>query len=256
MKEKEKKEGGGREKEMIDEWKAATDRSLANTESILRSLQPSRPSKRYDQSGDDNADFSSYYMKPSTPALDSLLGATIDPSSTQALDSSEYHFRLHKASLTSEFDRFLADIKAELDARSSQVRSPRPPTPVRPPLHHPSTLAHARLGLSSQVTNKQEALRSEVREEVAERLGASRDEMEEVKARLAEERERRMKLEKQVVVADPLPFLLASPAASRVRHPPAETVVKKHPARKDGHSLSPAGSSRHAEIVSWVRMSA
>jgi hypothetical protein len=108
---------------MMDEWKATADRSLANTESILRSLNPSHSRKRYE--GESAGEFSSY-DKPTTPALDSLLGNSTGgfSSASQAVDTSEYHFRLHKASLTSEFDRFLADIKAELDARSSQVKLP------------------------------------------------------------------------------------------------------------------------------------
>jgi hypothetical protein len=54
-----------------------------------------------------------------------------------------------------------------------------------------------------QVTTKTEALRSEVREEVKERLGATREEMEEVKFKLNEEREKRLKLEKQVCLSTP-----------------------------------------------------
>lgn len=117
---------------MMDEWKATADRSLANTESILRSLNPSHSRKRYD--GESAGDFSSY-DKPTTPALDSLLGNSTGgfSSASQAVDTSEYHFRLHKASLTSEFDRFLADIKAELDARSTQVK---------PPATHRSRMGH------------------------------------------------------------------------------------------------------------------
>jgi len=54
-----------------------------------------------------------------------------------------------------------------------------------------------------QVTTKTEALRTEVREEVKERLGATREEMEEVKFKLNEEREKRLKLEKQVCLSMP-----------------------------------------------------
>lgn len=55
------------------------------------------------------------------------------------------------------------------------------------------------------MTTKTEALRSEVREEVKERLGATREEIEEVKAKLNEEREKRLKLEKQVWPSTPSP---------------------------------------------------
>lgn len=83
-------------------------------------------------------------------------------------EASEYQYRMHKVSLSSEFDRFLVDIKAEMDSRMAQS------------------------------LKAQEGVKAEIKEEVMGQLGVGQEEIAELKQRLAEERERRVKLDKQV----------------------------------------------------------
>jgi hypothetical protein len=159
---------------MLEELKATTDRSLANTEIILRSLEPNRTYRKNFSSSMSSlsaADRATGFA--STSALDSLLGAggsSVPFTSSAVLDTSasDFHLRLHKASLSSEFDRFFADVKAELDTRSTQA------------------------------LRSHETLRKEVREELMGHIGGSHEEIAELKQRLAEEREKRVKLDKQM----------------------------------------------------------
>ena len=137
---------------MLDDWKASTDRSLANTESILRSISQSRSSAPK--------------SNRSSSILNSLaesLQGSVDMSA-QPLDVS-YQYR-QRFTLSSDIDRLFANVKHEMESKSQQVQT------------------------------KMEESKKEVLTEVSSRLAGVDDELEEVKKKLAEEREKRSKAEK------------------------------------------------------------
>jgi DNA repair exonuclease SbcCD ATPase subunit len=130
---------------MLEEWKASTDRSLANTESILRSLG-SRPT---------------YTAKPFFAAPENLALFSAQAAPQLSLDR-------QKATLSGDIDRLFVQVKQELDSRSQ---------------------AHQ---------TKLDEFRNEIHSEVAARVVGVEEECTELKRRLAEEREKRSKLEKHV----------------------------------------------------------
>ena len=134
---------------MLDEWKASTDRSLANTESILRSLGSTRPA----------------YAKPFSPTSESLSLFSQQPVGANA---AALHFERQKASLSGDIDRLFSQVKQELDTRAQ----------------------------GHQV--KLDEFRSEIHSEVASKVVRVDEECTELKRRLAEEREKRTKLEKHL----------------------------------------------------------
>jgi chromosome segregation ATPase len=136
---------------MLDEWKASTDRSLANTESILRSLgatrQPYAKAPVFVQSSESNISLFSQQHGQATAAL---LGER------------------QQASLSGDIDRLFVQVKAELDARTQAQQT------------------------------KLDEFRNEIHGEVAARVVSAEEESIELKRRLAEEREKRSKLEKHM----------------------------------------------------------
>lgn len=133
---------------MLDEWKASTDRSLANTESILRSLGATRqPYAKAPLFLPSNEGSISLFSQQATAAL---LGER------------------QQASLSGDIDRLFAQVKAELDARSQAQQT------------------------------KLDEFRNEIHGEVAARVVSVEEECTELKRRLAEEREKRSKLEKHM----------------------------------------------------------
>jgi len=137
-------------RKMLDEWKASTDRSLANTESILRSLGSSRPAVGYP------------YANPPVFSENPLFLSHSGPS-TAALN-----FERQKATLSGDVDRILAQMKQDLDTRQQAQQA------------------------------KLDEFRNEIHSEVAARVVGVDEECTELKRRLAEEREKRAKLEKHM----------------------------------------------------------
>jgi chromosome segregation ATPase len=136
---------------MLDEWKASTDRSLANTESILRSLGSTRPA----------------YAKAFPHASESF---SLFPQSgmTVGANAAALNFERQKASLSGDIDRLFAQVKQELDSRDQAHQA------------------------------KLDEFRSEIHSEVAAKVVRVDEECTELKRRLAEEREKRSKLEKHL----------------------------------------------------------
>ena len=144
---------------MLDEWKASTDRSLANTESILRSLGAvrhvhSKP-PLFAPSGE-NILFSALGHHQGGPSSSTVHGAIVDRQ------------QVSQVSLSGDIDRLFAQVKQELDSR-----------------------AHAQ-------QTKLDEFRNEIHNEVAARVLGVEEESTELKRRLAEEREKRSKLEKHI----------------------------------------------------------
>jgi hypothetical protein len=173
---------------MADDWRATTDRALSNTELILRGLDQSRnatvrrPAQRstwYAQ-GPTHASFDSLEHSMKTTALEQqLLDVTahqqllVQKSSLQS--DLENYFAMQKSALMSEFDRCLAEIKAEADSFS--IRNQR----------------------SLQDANSAtETMRGEIKAEVVSKLNAIQDESEDLRRRISDERDKRMKMEKQI----------------------------------------------------------
>ena len=134
---------------MLDEWKASTDRSLANTESILRSLGSTRPA----------------YAKPFPPASDSL---SLFPPQHAGANAAALNLERQRASLSGDIDRLFSQVKQELDSRAQAHQA------------------------------KLDEFRSEIHSEVAAKVVRVDEECTELKRRLAEEREKRSKLEKHL----------------------------------------------------------
>ena len=82
---------------MLDEWKASTDRSLANTESILKSLSSKRPP----------------YVKPAVLSSSSENSLLFSSQTGGRASNSSF-----KPMLSGDIDRIMAQVKQEVDARA------------------------------------------------------------------------------------------------------------------------------------------
>eukprot|EP00960_Hanusia_phi_P018075 531506-Hanusia_phi.AAC.3 len=137
---------------MLDDWKASTDRSLANTESILRSISQNRSSAT-------KTNRSGLLLNSMADSLQTSVEV-----SQQPLDVS-YQYR-QRFTLSSDIDRLFANVKQEMESKSQQVQ------------------AHM------------EETKKEVVTEVSSRLAGMEEELEDLKKKFGEEREKRSKAEK------------------------------------------------------------
>ena len=173
---------------MQDDWKTSTDRALSNTEMILRSLDQSRgPGTRRTAQrptwfgpGPTQASFESFEQSARANVLEQqLLDITAQQQflvQKNSLQSDlETFFAMQKSALMGEFDRCLAEIKAEADSFS------------------------ARNQRITQDTNlAAETLRAQIKEETLSKVNGVQDELEDLRRRVNDDREKRCKLEKQV----------------------------------------------------------
>jgi hypothetical protein len=173
---------------MQDDWKSTTDRALSNTEMILRNLDQSRgagvrkPAQRssWFGHGPTHVSFESFEQSARANMLEQqLLDVTaqqqylVQKSSLQT--DLENFFSMQKSALMNEFDRCLAEIRAEADSFS--VRNQR---------------------IVQDTNLAAETLRSQIKEETLSKVNSVQDEMEDLRRRVTDDREKRCKLEKQV----------------------------------------------------------
>ena len=176
---------------MSDDWKSTTDRALCNTEMILRNLDQSRGTssrKAVQRStwfgqglqGPTHVSFDSFEQSAKANLLEQQL---LDISNQQQIlvqkaslqNDMESYFAMQKSALMSEFDRCLMEIKAEADSFSARNQR----------------------GIQD-ATLAAETMRLQIKEETLSKVSSVQDELEDLRKRVSEEREKRCKMEKQV----------------------------------------------------------